>query len=374
VDQTSTNAPARTGKNLNWQKVLVFGGIGMGIALASFVGAIVLTSEAVSRQDILAQTIRLAVTLLIPAVAMVTYWYFARRQVAAATSSVRAELVADQDVVASVSHQLRDQLTVIYGFSETLLDSDLSDESEVRDVVSVINSEAVDLSRIVDDLVSASELKAGEFGMTLGKFNPSIELERVVVPFHRSGGQISIDCWSGIAVSDPIRFRQIVRNLLSNAVRHGGSDIAVVGELSKDWFRCTVADDGDGLRPDLDQQLFGAGAPPVSPVIGVEGSGLGLAVSQAIALELGGYLAYERPEDVTMVSLVLPTKDWPDATHLTPAALPLLEASDESDSDEPVDPSDTTTDDQAEDEWVISFEGDDEPDQTAVEAPARSSS
>jgi two-component system sensor histidine kinase MtrB len=374
VEQFSTSARTRTGNGQKLQKVLVFAGLGLGVAIVSLVGAIVMASEAASRQDIVAQTIRVTVTLLVPAVAMVTYWHITRHQVAAATADVGVQLGADQDVVASVSHHLRDQLTVIYGFSETLLDSDLSDESEVRDIVSVINSEAVDLSRVVDDLVSVSELKAGEFGVTLGKFDPSIELERVVVPFRRRGGEISVDCWSGIALSDPVRFRQIMRNLLSNAVRHGGSEVAVVGELFQGWFHCTVADDGDGLRSDLDQQLFGTGTIPVSPVIGVEGSGLGLAVSQSIALQLGGYLAYERPEDVTMISLVLPTKDWPDAKHFAPPAKPLLEESEEVDGEELTDPVDMSAYDQPEDERTISFESDDEQDQSTAEAPARSAS
>jgi hypothetical protein len=206
---------------------------------------------------------------------------------------------------------------VIYGFSEALLDSDMTDQSEVRDVVTIINTEAVDLSRIVDDLVSAAEIEAGEFDVSVSKFDPAVEVERVVLPFRRRGHDISVDCWSGTAVSDPVRFRQVVRTLLSNATEHGGETVGLVGELSNGSFFCTVVDDGDGMSSDLEGQLFGSPTGDPTPASQVEGSGLGLAVSQAIAHQLGGRLTYTRSADLTMVTMALPTSNWPEMQSST---------------------------------------------------------
>jgi hypothetical protein len=72
----------------------------------------------------------------------------------------------------------------------------------------------------------------------------------------RSGHEISVHCWSGTAVSDPIRFRQVVRTLLSIATGHGGPTIGFVGELSNDSFLCTVVDGGEGMSPYLDVSRF----------------------------------------------------------------------------------------------------------------------
>jgi signal transduction histidine kinase len=292
----------------------------MVFALVTLVAVIVLSSDSASSDDVIGQTIRLSVTLLIPAGILIGYWYIVQRQVTVAKSDLQARLAAERDVMARVSHQLRDQLTVIYGFSETLLDSDLTDQTEIRDIVTVINAEAVDLSRVVDDLVSAAELQTNEFDVSLRKFDPSIEVERAVLPFRRRAHEISVDCWSGNAVSDPIRFRQIVRNLLSNAIRHGGPQIAFVGELSNDSFRCTVADDGEGMNPALEGRLFGPSADSAPGAMEVEGIGIGLTVSRAIARQLGGHLTYQRTSDLTMVTLVLPTSDWPDLTIDVPPA------------------------------------------------------
>jgi K+-sensing histidine kinase KdpD len=268
------------------------------------------------------KAIRLSVTLLIPAAAMVAYWFVVQRQVRNAKSDLQRRLDSGQDLIARVSHQLRDQLTVIYGFSEALLDSDMTDHSEVRDVVTIINAEAVDLSRIVDDLVSAAELEAGEFNVSFSKFDPSVEVERVVAPFRRRGHEISVDCWSGAAVSDSIRFRQVVRTLLSNATQHGGETIGFVGELSNGSFLCTVVDDGDGMSSDIEGEFFGSPADELKATSDVEGSGLGLTVSHAIVHQLGGRLMYQRSTDLTMVTMALPTAGWPDmqSAETTPAA------------------------------------------------------
>jgi signal transduction histidine kinase len=308
---------ATSGRTWQW-----FFGIVLALLIMAAVvlaAVLVLSSDAASRDDIVGQAIRLSVTLFIPVLVMISYWFIVQRQVRTAKSGLQIRVDSGQDLIARVSHQLRDQLTVIYGFSEALLDSDMSDHTEVRDVVTIINAEAVDLSRIVDDLVSAAELEAGEFDVSFSNFDPSVEVERIVLPFIRRGHEISVDCWSGTAFSDPIRFRQVVRTLLSNATQHGGPTVGFVGELSNGSFLCTVVDDGDGLSSDLEGQFFGAPADEPKTASEVEGSGLGLTVSHAIAHQLGGRLKYVRSTDLTMVTMALPTKDWPDVSSAADA-------------------------------------------------------
>ncbi|MEN8040542.1 MAG: HAMP domain-containing sensor histidine kinase [Actinomycetota bacterium] len=332
-----------------------------GAVAVLLVAAVALSSDAGSRDDVAGQVIRISITLLIPAAIMLLYWYIVRRQVRATTTDVESNLAEDQSIIDRVSHQIRDQLTVIYGFSETLLDSDLEDRAEVRDVLTVINAEAVDLSRVVDDLVSAAELDSGDVEVSLDHFDPSIEVDRVVIPFRRLGHEMSIDCWSGPAISDAILFRQIVRSLISNAVAHGGSEIAVVGERTTDTLRCTIADDGEGIEPSVERRIFGSSDVPASREDSVGGFGLGLTVSQALARKLGGQLTYERTPDVTMVTLELPAHDWPKAPISAPPPIEQLD-----DDEEP-------EEDRAEDlptaKVRISFEEGDSRD-TAIEAPA----
>jgi signal transduction histidine kinase len=362
------------------------------VALVVLGTVIVLSSDTASRDDIVGGAIRLSVTLLVPAVVMIIYWFVVQRQVSTAKSDLQRRLDSGQDLIARVSHQLRDQLTVIYGFSEALLDSEMSDQAEVRDVVTIINAEAVDLSRIVDDLVSAAELEAGEFNVSFSKFDPSAEVERVIAPFRRRGHEISVDCWSGTAVSDPIRFRQIVRTLLSNATQHGGETIGFVGELSNGSLLCTVVDDGDGMSSDIEGQFFSSPANELKVTSEVEGSGLGLTVSHAIVHQLGGRLTYQRSADLTMVTMALPTADWPEMQPATAtpgntdeskvdtaddddASTGINDSATEPDPDMDQDAGDTepvieSVDDPSEDGWSISFDMQDDQGSDAVDEEA----
>ena len=302
------------------------------VAVAVAIFGVALTSIASNGDDTPASVIRTLVAVFVPLAIMGAFWLITRRQVRTATRNLSTRADRDRALVDRVSHQLRDQLTVIYGFSETLLDSELDDRAEVRDVVSVINAEAVDLSRVVDDLVSAAELEAHAFDVASVKFDPAVEIERVVLPFRRQGHTVSIDCWSGLALSDAIRFRQVIRTLVSNAVRHGGPEIAVVGEADGDDFRITVADDGEGIDPALEGGFF-EGSVAESALRSGSGTGLGLSVASAIATRLGGRLEYARADGMTMVTLVLPTVGWPErpTPRMAPAGDGEVVAADEDD-------------------------------------------
>jgi hypothetical protein len=130
-----------------------------------------------------------------------------------------------------------------------------------------------------------------------------------------------------------------VRTLLSNATEHGGTTVGFVGELSNGSFLCTVVDDGDGMSSDLEGQFFSSSADKPKSASEVEGSGLGLTVSHAIAHQLGGRLRYQRSTDLTMVTMVLPTNDWPEA----PTAGDPPNVGDESEDEDEVADNDTAT-------------------------------
>jgi signal transduction histidine kinase len=297
-----------------------------------------------------------AVTLVFPVIAILAYWRIARRQVRDATRHLEAALAHQQRIVAQVSHRLRNPLTVIYGFSETLVDpATLRDPHEISSVAAMVNAEALDVSRTVEDLVAAQEVESGEIQMRSVGFDPRDEIERVVTPFRRLGSDISVEAWSGTATSDPLRFRHLLQSLVSNAVHHGGAEISIYADLDGGRYRCTVADDGPGLPEETALRLFpedrgstngtqsadtdspepevplqNGWAPPleVDPT-GTVGLGLGLAVGMRIASHLGGELTYERAPDFTAFTLSLPTTDWPEP--LVPMAAPEVAADREPD-------------------------------------------
>lgn len=268
-------------------------------------------SQSESSANLTSDVIRVLVTLLIPAAALVGYWLIARRQVRDNRIELDARLATEHRMIAGVSHELRTPLTAIYGFSETLLDLNMTDPDEIRSVLLVINSEASDLTRMVDDLLVIAQVDARQLTVAPSLFDPAREIASVASPFIRAGNDITCDSWSGAALTDLGRFRQIVRNLISNAVRHGGQHIVVYGELADDEFRCTVADDGFGVGPEVEARLFEPFVNSGGRAL-VSGSvGLGLSVSRAVAEALGGTLTYRRSGELTMFRLSLPTEGWP---------------------------------------------------------------
>lgn len=262
-----------------------------------------------SSSNVTSQMTQLLVTLLIPAVAVVGYWVVARRQMRDQRIAMDSRLDAEHQMIAGVSHELRTPLTAIYGFSEALLDGNVRESDEAQDYLAVINSEAADLSRMVDDLLVTAQLGVKDVSLTALEFDPCAEIASVVVPFQRTGNVITVECSSGAVVADNGRFRQVVRNLVSNAVRHGGSEIVVIGEFVEDSFKCSVADDGDGVTREIEDRLFQPFVNSGSAAL-VSGSvGLGLSVSRQIAKRMDGDLTYHRNTDLTMFSFSIPVGD-----------------------------------------------------------------
>jgi signal transduction histidine kinase len=107
-------------------------------------------------------------------------------------------------------------------------------------------------------------------------------------------------------LADPRRLRQILRNLLSNAYRYGGDSVRVVARCDHVGVAIEIADNGDGIPPDLRERVFEP-YETAHTAVGVTGSvGLGLTVSRELARLMAGDLTYERADDRTIFRLTLP--------------------------------------------------------------------
>lgn len=269
-----------------------------------------------------AQLTRLLVTLLIPAVALIVYWRIARRQLRERRLEMNAKITTQREMVAGVSHELRTPLTSIYGFSEVLLNETNSDPEVTRDVITLINTEAAELSRMVDDLLAAARIDMGELTFIETEFVPAIEIEGVAEPFCRAGHDIRVECHEGTIVADVERFRQVLRNLMSNAVKHGGQRCIVSGSWGDGNALFTVMDDGPGVDNELEDHLFEPFVNSGEQALLSGSVGLGLSVALATAHGMGGELSYERSDNWSKFSLKLPQSalDTPDSRPMNGSA------------------------------------------------------
>ena len=263
------------------------------------------------------------VALLLPAAAVVTYRVVTRRQLRLARDQLDARLEAEHKIlmakdefIANLSHELRTPLTSIYGFSELLHDQGLIDPDMALELIGLINDESADLARMVEDLLISARIDAGALAYDLRPVNVAYELDTVLAPFLRSGSYIVAECPPVEVWADPLRIRQVLRNLVSNADKHGGSAIKVTATVEDNDLVCVVADDGAGVPAQMQARLFTRFVHQGDVPLTVGSVGLGLAVVKALLAGMGGSIAYERVDGWTRFSVRLP---------LAPPAVPAAE-------------------------------------------------
>jgi signal transduction histidine kinase len=215
--------------------------------------------------------------------------------------------------IATVSHELRTPLTTVLGLSHELGErrTSFSDE-ELDEVVALIANESTELSNLIEDLLVGARADVSTLSLHSQFIDVALEMDQVVdshahqrdsdeaVPVHYSARREKL--WA-----DPLRFRQIVRNLLSNATRYGGDRIWVEVEDRADSVAVSVVDNGNGVPAALERRIFEAYERGDHGNVAQPGSvGLGLAVSRRLAHLMGGTLEYRRVDGTTRFELSLP--------------------------------------------------------------------
>ena len=271
----------------------------------------------------IASATQIIITLLIPLAVFTFYRFMIRRQVAERRIEFEARLEAEREVsrakdefIAGLSHEFRTPLTAIFGFSELLIEQGIVDPVMSIELIGLINSESAELSRMVEDLLMAARIEAGELTIELVDVSVEDEIETVVAPVCRAGSPIGVQLAPCSVRVDALRFRQILRNLVSNAVKHGGPSIGVFGRVVGDEYHVGVVDDGRGVPSAIEERLFERFVHDGREALLAGSVGLGLNIARSLAEALGGSLTYERRENVTMFTLAVPLSPASDQAML----------------------------------------------------------
>jgi PAS domain S-box-containing protein len=217
-------------------------------------------------------------------------------QLAHALEAARSATEAKSRFLASVSHELRTPLNGIIGFSELLYDGKLGVVAEEhRDVLADILSSARHLLQIISDILDLSKVEAGrmEFHPERVEIGPLVEEVRDVLrPLaERKSLSVTTELPSGLeAVLDPSRFKQVLYNYLSNAVKFtpDGGGVAVRVLAADGGFRLEVEDTGIGIPPAEVSKLFQDFQQLSNGRGNGQGTGLGLALTRHIVEAQGG--------------------------------------------------------------------------------------
>jgi two-component system sensor histidine kinase BaeS len=196
-------------------------------------------------------------------------------------------------LLADVSHELRTPLAVIQGNLEALLDGVYPpDEAHVRPIL----DETRVLERLVDDLRTLSLAESGALPLHREPTDPAVLLEDVAAAHRARAGAtkvlLLVDAPADLPPIDidPVRMRQVLSNLVDNAVRampDGGTiRLSAFAEAAGGaWFE--VTDDGPGIPEDLRATVFERFTKSAAS----RGSGLGLAIARAIVTAHGGTIS-----------------------------------------------------------------------------------
>jgi signal transduction histidine kinase len=254
-----------------------------------------------------------AISFVIPALTMIGFWVLLRRRVRVRETEMQDRLEAERalnlakdELIAGLSHELRTPLTSIVGFSQLLIENE-SLSPDAREQLAYIHGSSADLTRMVEDLLTAARLDAGALTFNFGSVNLKDEIDAATSSYALSGEDLDIWVSDDLEVyGDGLHVRQILNNLVSNALRHGGDRILVSATRRGPTIVLVVADDGPGVPAEIEERLFQRFVHEGRQALVAGSIGLGLAISRELASRMDGALRYVRTEDWSTFSLVLP--------------------------------------------------------------------
>lgn len=255
---------------------------------------------------------RFLVAFMIPASVILIYRELMRRQRRQAELETRLQAERDigharEEFIANASHELRTPLTGIHGLAMLLEEEPAIRDSEMAsELIGLIVSESADLGRMVEDLLTTARLDAGALHYTFEDIQVLDEVAEVVEPMRRAGMEIEVHCEGAMVRADRLRFRQVLRNLLSNAKKYGGPKVRVFGVLENNAYVCAVVDNGEGIPAEVESRLFARFVHQGQETAVKESVGLGLSIVRSLIEGMGGEVYYEREDAETAFVVVLP--------------------------------------------------------------------
>ncbi|MCL1597807.1 MAG: GAF domain-containing sensor histidine kinase [Actinomycetia bacterium] len=222
-------------------------------------------------------------------------------------------LASKDQLIGSVSHELRTPLTAVAGLAEELIAYDeMFTTEERRELLEVIAEESREMDALVEDLLIAARSEDAAVPV----FPEIIDLSQLVhdvlsdltVP---AGVRVTIADGPVEAFADPVRVRQIVRNLVTNALRYGGPNIDIGSSASAERVSLRVCDDGPGIEVGDREAVFEPYGRATGGATHKASVGLGLTLSRRLAGLMDGTLEYIDSDGATFLLTLPPPRTDP---------------------------------------------------------------
>jgi two-component system sensor histidine kinase BaeS len=235
------------------------------------------------------------------------------RQLIHAFNAMTARLEVNEEqrrmLLADIAHELRNPLSIIRGYVEGIIDGVYpGDEAHLT----LLLDETSHMTRLLEDLRTLSMVEAGVLALHRESVDIGMLIADVVAAHQpaaeEAGLSLSVEARAGSSLElDPIRVRQVLENVLANAIRHTPPGGSVWMELAVSERNAViqVRDNGEGISPVDLPHIFDR----FTKAADSGGSGLGLAIARRLVEAHGGTIGAEStPGEGTVVTIVLPAR------------------------------------------------------------------
>lgn len=203
--------------------------------------------------------------------------------------------------LANMSHEIRTPMNAILGFSE-LIENEPDNEKRLY-YGSIIKNSGDSLLKLINDIIDLSKIEAGDLQVTYSEFNIHVLFDEIkdiytIELLKRGKSDVKLSCWPPdgemMVFSDRVRVKQVICNLLNNAMKFTTQGSIKVECLLRDKeLLFSVSDTGAGIPEEDQQRVFDRFTKFNYQGLNAEGTGIGLSIVQKLVLLLKGNIWFK---------------------------------------------------------------------------------